>query len=445
MPAIFFHQLGTPAAQQLNSTLAAYLSSLDAHASTKWFYAATSGPLDIIPGPESDALVARVFERLKDTIGVEGHNSSGATYEKLSVRAMMVWSAVSDRLTTKFSLVDWEGDLYAFVSGDSDRIDQGVEPWVDALRYALAKVNVHPVHTWQALIGMGRDVYGASPGSRVVSFSNAGMSVVPADFEFEEAMPIEASLNAHRFTRWRPFVVTGSTVGHSWHAAEATAHEELHLLCALLSAQTRQRWRLRQHPHPATLGGLPLPNGSATLKRVPCIDIEPTTESTSTVEPELQQLWGACKEDPECADIVRAYYESTQMSEHPSFALIGFVGVIEAVGAKLFPSPAPENCASCGKPKTNSAAKRFRDALSLVLPHDHIKAVSERLYKWRSGTAHAGRLHATETSFGFPKMSESMMVENKPSLFLVRGPHHAQEIARDLLIRLLEKRPLARP
>lgn len=444
MPAIVFHRLSTPAARQLNATLAGYLSTLDAHASTKWFYAAASGPLDVTPGLEADALVARLFERLKDTIGAKGHRSSGSTYEKLPVKAMMVWSAASC-LATKFSLVNWEGDLYAFVSGDSDGIDQGVEPWVDALGYALSKVNVHPSHAWQALIGMESNVYGTNPGTRVESFTNAGMSAVPASFEFEEAMPIEASLNTHLLARWQPFVVTGSRFAHSWRAADATVREDLHLLCALLSAQTKRLWRLRQQPQPSAWGELSLHNGSATLKRVPRIDAEPATEPTMSVEPQLQQLWRACTEDPACAEIARAYYEAAQMSEHPSFALIGFVGVIEAVGAKLFPSPAPENCASCGRPKTNSAAKRFRDALSLVLPPGRVKVVSERLYKWRSGTAHAGRLYATETSFGFPKMSESMMVEDKASFFQVRGPHHAHEISRDLLIHLLEKRPIERP
>ena len=445
MTAIVFHRPSTPAAQQLNATLAGYLSTLDAHASTKWYYAAAAGPLDITPGPETDALVTRVFERLKDTIRVEGHSSSGSTYEKLPVKAMMVWSAASDRLATKFSLVNWEGDLYVFVSGDSEAIDQGLEPWLDALSYALSKVNVHPSHPWQALIGMGGDMYGTNPGTRVENFTVAEMSAVPADFAFEEMVPIEASLNSNRLARWQPFVVTGSAVGHSWHAADATVRENLHLLCALLSAQTKRLWRLRQQPHPLALSELWLPNDSATVKRVPRIDPEPAAESTSSVEPQLQRLWSACTEDSECGEIARAYYEAAQMSEHPSFALIGFVGVIETVGAKLFPSPTAENCASCGKPKTNSAAKRFRDALSLVLPSDRVKVVSERLYKWRSGTAHAGRLYATETSFGFPKMSESMMVENLPSLFQVRGPHHAQEISRDLLIHLLEKRPIEHP
>jgi len=129
--------------------------------------------------------------------------------------------------------------------------------------------------------------------------------------------------------------------------------------------------------------------------------------------------------------IARAYYEALRLVDHPSFALVAFVGVIEEVGSKLFQEPLPENCASCSRPLSNSAAVRFRKALALVLPPDRVKDVSQRLYKWRSGTAHAGRTHSTEKSFGHPQMSESMLVPNAASLFTIQGPSHAQEIARD--------------
>lgn len=407
---------------------------------TKWFYAAASGPLDIEPGSEADALVARIFERLKATRGIDGHSSSGGTYEKLPVKAIMVYW-VADRLSTKFSLVNWEGYIYAFVSGESEHIEQDVQPWLEALEYSLSKVELHPSHAWQALIGMWGDFYGATSGTRMAGFTVGGMSAVLAGFEFEEQIPMAASLHSHQIAHWQPLVVTGSTVGHSWQAADPAARESLHLLCALLSIQTKRLWKLRHHPHPLELGTLSIPESSATLKRVACLDAKFSTEPSSSVELQLQHCWQACMEDPQSAEIVRTYYEAIQMSEHPSFALIGFVSVIEAVGAKLFPSVPSESCVSCGKPRTNSAAKQFRDALSLVLPPDRVKDVSQRLYKWRSGTAHAGRLHAAETLFGMPKMPESVMKENPSLLFLLRGPHHAQEISRDLLVHLLEKRP----
>ena len=387
-------------------------------------------------------MIARIFEHLKELIGVGGYTSAGSTYEKSDLKAMMVWSVGSNEVSTKFSLVNWQNRVYAFISGESDDVDVGIRPWLTALNEALSRRDVHEMHAWQALIGLGRHIHGGSPSAAPKDFGVAGMSAVCVNFSFEEDVFDPASLISRRRIRWQPFLVSGSSAGHSWQAAETTAREDLHLLCAVLSIHSKRLWRLREQPYPTMWGSLRIPESLSGLTRAPRLVEEQVAQTDYCRDIQLQQLWVTCKEDPEVAAMVRAYYESVQLSDHPSFALIGFVGVIEAVGAKIFPDPPRELCESCRKPKSSAAAKRFRDALSLVMPPDRVKVVSERLYRWRSGTAHAGRLHAMETSFGLPKMSESMMVENKPTVFQVRGPQHAQEIARDLLIHILERRPV---
>lgn len=77
MPAIVYQRPTAAAKHRLNITVAGCLSTFEAHVSTKWFYAAELGPLDITPGSETDALVARLFERMKDARGIGGHTPAG--------------------------------------------------------------------------------------------------------------------------------------------------------------------------------------------------------------------------------------------------------------------------------------------------------------------------------------------------------------------------------
>lgn len=437
MTAIVYQHPSDLALEKLNTSLAGYLSALSGHSSTKWFFALPGGALAVKPGPDADSLIASLFDHLGKAIGIDSHSASGATYEKLPLKAVMVWSVNSERLNTKFSLVNWENRLYAFVSGDSYPSDEQTEPWTRALNHALRALRTPPTHSWQAVIGYYYD--DANPGRSVTApFTCAGLTFSPAEFDFEESIPQEGSLSAYQIAQWRPFIVCGSIESHSWYAASAALRTQLHLLCALLTIETNHLWKLRQHPHPSAFGDtLRSVNSKLYTRRSRSLPAEAKNPERSVEL--LNSLWETCQADSEYAGIARAYYEATKMSDHPSFSLVGYVSVIEAVGSKLF-SPAmseKHKCSECGKLKGNSSAQRFRDALSLVLPPDRVKDISERLYKWRSGTAHSGRLYARETTFGIPSMLEGTMLPDESSLYSVRGPGHAQEIARDLLLHAL--------
>ncbi|MDB5779974.1 MAG: hypothetical protein JWP93_2339 [Polaromonas sp.] len=440
MSARIFHQPCDKKMQGLQTQLAEHLAALPAHSDTTWYWAVSAQPLGISPGVEADALIERVFDYLKNSFGITDHQGGGGTYKNLPVKAMIVWSVTSDWLTTKLSLVHCNDGVFAFVSGTFAGPDQALlKPWIDALEFALANAGQDPVHTWQAVLGMEytngvRDIL-IKPEIQI-----GGITLRKAEVAFEEKIPRASSLQAYRLVRWQPVLVAGSNKVHSWNAAQFEAQEQLHLVCAILSLHTNCVWSVRESVLPVTYGTLALPQSTERLKQVP---IETLTTSTISVdESKVAQLWEACQSASGSAAIARAYYEALRLVEHPSFALVAFVGVIEEVGSKLFQAPPQENCGSCKRPIGNSAAARFRKALALVLPADHVKDVSERLYKWRSGTAHAGRTHSTEKSFGHPQMSESMLAADAAMLFSAQGPSHAQEIARDLVLHLLLPPPV---
>lgn len=432
---IFHHQPGNKQMQDRNTQLAGYLSGLEVHSETTWYWAVSAQPLDIAPGAEADALVKRVFDYLEKSFGISGCQATGGTYEKVAVKAMMVWSATSDWLTTKLSLVHSNDGLFAFISGILARPDDALlKPWLEAIQFALANSGKDPAHTWQAVLGM-EYANGVRNLTMEAKAQIGGITLRRAEVAFEERIPRASSLQAYSLVRWQPVLVAGSNKGHSWNAAQFEAQEQLHLLCALLSLHTNCVWSVREMACLDSYGPLVLPQSTERLKQVPIETLTPPTISVD--ESKVAQMWEACQTAPDLATIARAYYEALRLVEHPSFALVAFVGVIEEVGSKLFPDTSQEKCASCSRPIRNSAAEKFRKALALVLPADRVKDVSQRLYKWRSGTAHAGRTYSTEKSFGHPQMSESMLVTNAAALFALQGPLHAQEIARDMILLLL--------
>jgi len=160
----------------------------------------------------------------------------------------------------------------------------------------------------------------------------------------------------------------------------------------------------------------------------------------------LSRMWQRCIDDESVGPPIEAYYQAASLRDsHPSFSLVGFVAAIEEVGKLLVTPPKPERCPTCGKERTSSSADRFRAALRLVLPENKIKDVSNQLYRWRSGTAHAGRTYAWESSFGRPQMGDSLLVSQPQTMFGVRGTMHADELARELILTLLNGKQTASP
>ncbi|MCE4537259.1 hypothetical protein LXT12_08355 [Pelomonas sp. P7] len=383
-------------------------------------------------GAEFDAFIARLFAQLESKFAVSSRHSRGLTFEGMELKALMVWSIDSHWIKTKLSVVHFGDDLYAYVSGESEAPGLDLNPWLISIQAALDKVDDHPMHAWRAVLGMARS--GVIKGGALPrNWKLGAMDFQQTDFEYEERVPLPSAMNAYTVERWLPITVSGATKGHSWSCAQFATQEDLHLACALLSIHANQMFKLRQMAVPEGVGLHDLPISTPTLVQV---EARPWPQGAGADAELLSNWWTACRERRDIARIARAYYEALTLTDHPSFALIGFVGVIEEVGALLFEDEAQETCDSCGKPKRSSSAARFRKALSLVLPEDRVKIVSARLYKWRSGTAHSGRTFSTETSFGLLHMSESMLEPNSASMFNARGPFHAQEIARDLLVHL---------
>ncbi len=433
-----------PEQQARVALLVGFLASQEAHASTTWYAPVSVDALDVDPVRESDALVSNIFQHLADHEDIKDHQGRGNHFEGMPLKSMMIWSTKSERLTSKFSLVYFENEIYAFTSGSGGPGDR-VKPWLDALSFALAKQQEgHPVHEWAAAIGI-RSHTGGVGALSAREFQVGPLVLHACEFVFQELLPSPTSFQSRLIRYWSPIVVRGKSKGHSWQSALSSAHQDIHLLCNILSVETGVHWTLREAPRPQKLStDFAWPDKTDLLRGV-----EPAPGAGAPAPNTLPfgaqragHIWLKCQSDERLRIPLAAYFEALSLVEHhPSFALVGFVSVIEEVGKLLIAAEKVPTCEKCKRPTANGPAQRFRKALALVVPPDKVKAVGDRLYKWRSRTAHAGETFYWEQTFGQPRLSDGMMVAPAESMFRARGSSHAQEIARDLLLRLFSATP----
>lgn len=426
--------------------LVGYLLNLSEHElpdkPTVWFTPISCEALNIDPETEADALVANIFKFLQKNFGAGGQHGQSMTFEKMPLKAIAVYCVDESIVKSKLSLVYYEESLYAFVSASDGIPDETtMYPWIGALAFAVAQLSSGPpFHEWWAVVGLADPCNGRRPCLEEGKIRIGPLILENADFIYEESRAT-GSLGAYRIFHWIPMLVKGSSSGHNWEAAEFTALQELHRLCALLTLETNCHWSLKHSPLPLARGNPDLPKETRTGLRQKAISELAVSQPLGPVidTSRLERIWKRCANDPSLAAPLEAYYQAVSLrTSHPSFALVAFVGAIEEIGKLLVEAPTPERCPTCNKERTSGSTEVFRRALGLVLPEEKVRPVSRNLYKWRSGTAHAGRTFEWEKTFGRVERGDSMLVTATQSMFMARGPMHADELTRALLLRLLD-------
>ena len=81
---------------------------------------------------------------------------------------------------------------------------------------------------------------------------------------------------------------------------------------------------------------------------------------------------------------------------HESFAVIGFVSVVEEIGNRS--AGKLPKCVKCSA--ILGSGQRFRQSLERVVPLPLAEVMSKYIYDFRSRTAHSGHLHGSEPTFG---------------------------------------------
>ena len=200
-------------------------------------------------------------------------------------------------------------------------------------------------------------------------------------------------------------------------------HQLFHL-CAILSVLWDRCWTVREAPDiaaagirvPKVVGGFRVRSEDVPFRRQP---------ETVTLPTWAGDAWQTLHADPIVMRAVTAHYIGLRyVAEDPSIALLAFVAALETIGGKL---------------TSEGSAKRLKAALARTLGTRQRREL-RNVYGYRSGTAHALKLHGSEAFFGaeqggFFMASPAFVFENAvlPTL---------QHASRKLLLKALRRRPL---
>jgi hypothetical protein len=355
-------------------------------------------PLDIDWPREGDELMHYVWIELSERVAIRGHSYQLHLPTKDEPLFYFGWHPESDDLTSELCLVPASTGIRVYVGITSpDQIPGQVRPWSEAIIAAIERLNRggHPEHEWWAVIGQ----VGPHPKGAQVLTTGALIGAIEIGaataLYFDCAMPVLPMLSGYQLEWSFPLITHGASRGFNWPAASESAARQLNLICALLSVALDAYWTVRQAPEPQPLTPERLP-----LSRFGDLGDLDTNVSRHNVQlPEwCLNAWTRIAADDVLITSLLAHHQALALEQtFPSFALIGYVGAIEGLGSKLVELRPCACCDNC--PCTVGAGRRFRKALQQVMSNSEANLLSD-IYSRRSKTAHEGRLHAGELSFG---------------------------------------------
>lgn len=298
-----------------------------------------------------------------------------------------------------------DAGIYILVAYEKVLPHDEVAAWTSAVEAANENLSrARRQFDWGAIIGPLKDIEERQALDTPASVGP--LLLRPGGVFFtERGEPHFPSLSSWRGCWSWPIIVEGRSSGYNWDVASRLALLDLHRLCELLSVAWGRCWVLRHVPEVRDSGAtVPEPREISDIT-------ESSVERKTVQVPSWANLaWRLTESRPEVARALRVHYEGLQMHyRHPSFALLAYVGSIEALGEKLYK---PQHCEKCGT--MIGSIERFRKALGLVAPENDVKRLTKVVYPRRSETAHKGQLHGIESMFGatFPGFFETLIPDS---------------------------------
>ncbi|MEU4197618.1 hypothetical protein AB0E69_37365 [Kribbella sp. NPDC026611] len=273
--------------------------------------------------------------------------------------------------------------------------------------------------TWFAVIGTTPGVMLEYADQRLRSAGTvAGIEITPC-VPVEERTGI-VGLDDDTDREIRPVLLEGAV--RNDHDGGMYAHEEglrARRMCALLSLAWNRCWTIKLRPH------WEVPAGIVPDVEEPPLEQPNSLNSTEVVElPSwLTAAWKRIEEDSNLSDALDAFYEGMLLyREHPSLAMVAFVTCCETYGSRTIPG--------------RLSKLRFRTALETVLDEEDAAELINTYYTLRNETAHQGKLHGLEKSFGL--QLDRMVGEADPELDFTHGVlRNLRAATRSLLIAAL--------
>lgn len=259
--------------------------------------------------------------------------------------------------------------------------------------------------SWWAAIGPAPGSASRGKYQVLASPSAVGpLRLYPTEPMFEEPIAGDEILHKGYFRSWL-IQVESEANGFNWEHTKQTALRDLYRLCALASIAWSRLWTLRitpKHPNPN-------PTDSPNERYIsPVPEAQFKVKSTDELQTPawFDSAWKLLNEYPGLDSALHSYYEGLSLrKKHPSFALIAFVGCIEALGQIIPNTGKVERCEACGVIK--GSTQRFNNTLGLVLEGTELEeakkttyVLKKGTYGLRSSTVHTGKMHGLEQFFG---------------------------------------------
>jgi hypothetical protein len=298
--------------------------------------------------------------------------------------------------------------LYLFLKHDSMLGEHILELWRRAANEAKERLNEsNPEFCWAAVIKQ-LDVHS---GSLQALKSRCTISDVNLRSGNKRLISREYSqipqMGGYSINFSWPIVIEGKSKGHNWFAANNSASSDLNKLTALISLAWNSTWIVAQSPVNIDAGILNIPSPEPNMANFP-----ENPRRYRTIPKWIGKAYEQIDQHPALLNALRAYYQGLLMQkDHPSFALVAFVVVLENVGNQIL----GERCQSCHS-KNSSKSKFIAGIESVVTDKAEVKKLT-LAYNLRSMTAHEGVLHGTEYEIGSMPLPSLFGNQNRASLF----------------------------
>lgn len=354
---------------------------------------------------EADRWEQLLEEALKDKFpGIIGHSNTAVqasadfAYQHREIKLTGANNLDVDTPSLKIVPVNMGADdpttgLYVFLAARRPITETDINVWLEAVNKARSRLSEpHPEFEWAAALGQAHDITNKRHALKKQAKAGA-LTLRSGHTQHITYFNIMPNFGGTGFSVSWPVVIEGKSKGYNWLVASREAGKDVHKMAALLSLAWGSTWQLIHAAQQTAPGALKVPK-SIGMMHVPPRNI-PMPKSYQALPKWVDKAFAAIDTSPILNNALNAYYQGLLMErEHPSFALVAFVGAIEAVGRHTL----GDKCPCCGKP--HGAKQKFKAGLATVISDKAEVSRLSETYAERSDTAHEGKLHGNETLLG---------------------------------------------
>ena len=288
----------------------------------------------------------------------------------------------------------------ASVASDGVPPEDDLARWRAAVEEATTRVGRHKQMTlWTGVLAAGP----RPEGVELIRLSPRTFTIGTATIDEQQQFYVEyvrggwglPSIHAAGLWQTVPVFVNGQSTAYDVHSGLAEAAVELQLIRAVLSLATSVHYLVLEAPRDVVKFGLPAiperhPIFGPKAQALPAA----SNERVCTVPEWVPGVAERVRAHEAIPRALLAYLEGLDLlREHPSFAVVAFVTVIEGIGSMLEPLTRCPCCDKCAAQV--GAGRRFRRALRDAISQEEVKHLAEA-YSVRSDTAHSGLLFGFE-------------------------------------------------